>query len=94
MFHVPLIFALKQLRISEIYMLFQPVRLHIFLHFIDKCSYDLQEIMKVSYIYSTIFENLKILGLQMKSLLKLNFSSILPIFPKHNFSQCFIRDCK
>ena len=41
--------------------------------------------MKVTYIYSRIFENLKVSGLQLKSLLKLYFSTILPIFSKHNF---------
>ena len=41
--------------------------------------------MKVSYIYSRIFENLKVSGLQLKSLLKLYFSTILPIFSKQNF---------
>ena len=35
-----------------------------FLHFIDKCSYNLQEIIKVSYIYSRIFENPKVAGLR------------------------------
>ena len=41
-----------------------------FLHFIDKCSYNLQEIMKISYIYSRILENPKVAGLQLKISLK------------------------
>ena len=56
----------------------------IFLHFIDKCSYNLQEIIKFSYIYSKIFENPKVAGLQLKILSKLYFSTILPNFLKQN----------
>ena len=41
--------------------------------------------MKVSYIYSRIFENLKVAGLQLKTLLKLYCSTILPIFSKPTF---------
>ena len=89
MFHIPSIFALNQLKISEIYVLFQPIRLHIFCILLTSVL-----IMKVSYIYSRTFENLKVSGLQRKSLSKLYFSSILPIFSKHNFSQCVIRACK
>ena len=71
MFHIPSIFALKQLKISEINMLFGPIGFQIFcILLILSCSHNLQEIMKVSFIYSRILEHPKVAGLQLKISLK------------------------
>ena len=56
----------------------------------DIFSRRLEDVFKtkkclLGYIYNRIFENLKVAGLQLKSLLKLYFSTILPIFSTHNF---------
>ena len=52
-------------------MLFGPIGFQIFcILLILSCSHNLQEIMKVSFIYSRILEHPKVAGLQLKISLK------------------------
>ena len=67
--------AIKNIRNTHVV---STIRIPNFLRFIDKCSYNLQEIMKVSYIYSRILENPKVPWSAAENFIK----TILPKFWK------------